>query len=181
MKYISKYLNFIVSYYKLNDIGKLGGIEKKRIETVRRDVLDVMDKIEKTKKNDVNITTAADNQDVVDMMEESGPSSSKKRRMSKKEKPSKTIKINSKASVTLNSEHDSDKENKPPSNASNNNNTRGIEDELFKSIRAIDVASKKENNQDENVEQGNKGIDASEDESDSLECDEEFNQSQYPF
>ena len=49
-KYISRYLNFVVAYYKLNDIGRLGGIEKKRIETVRRDVLAVMDKIEKTRK-----------------------------------------------------------------------------------------------------------------------------------
>ena len=179
-KYVSRYLNFIVTYYKLNDIGRLGGIEKKRIETVRRDVLDVMDRIEKSKKkNDVNVTTTVA-EDVVDIVEENGPSSSKKRKMPKKEKVTKTVKINPKTSVTSNIEHGSDKETESPSNASNNNNARGIEDELFKSIRAIDAPSRRENGQEENIDQENKGIDVSGDESDSLECDEDFTHSQYP-
>ena len=180
-KYVSRYLNFVVTYYKLNDIGRLGGIEKKRIETVRRDVLDVMDRIEKNKKkNDVNVTTTVA-EDAVDMVEESGPSSSKKRKMpTRKEKVTKTVKINPKTSVTSNIEHDSDKETESPSNASNNNNARGIEDELFKSIRAIDAPSRRENGQEENIDQENKGIDVSGDESDSLECDEDFTHSQYP-
>ena len=180
-KYISRYLNFVVAYYKLNDIGRLGGIEKKRIETVRRDVLAVMDKIEKSKKTDVNVTPSAE--DVVDMVEENGPSSNKKRRVTKKEKTSKTVvKISPNNSVALNAdEHDSDKENKAPSNAAaNNNNARGIENELFKSIRAIDASSRKENSQDENVEQENKGVDVSGDETDSVECEEDFVHSQYP-
>ena len=179
-KYVSRYLNFIVTYYKLNDIGRLGGIEKKRIETVRRDVLDVMDRIEKSKKkNDVNVTTTVA-EDVVDIVEENGPSSSKKRKMPKKEKVTKTVKINPKTFVTSNIEHGSDKETESPSNASNNNNARGIEDELFKSIRAIDAPSRRENGQEENIDQENKGIDVSGDESDSLECDEDFTHSQYP-
>ena len=179
-KYVSRYLNFIVTYYKLNDIGRLGGIEKKRIETVRRDVLDVMDRIEKSKKkNDVNVTTTVA-EDVVDIVEENGPSSSKKRKMPKKEKVTKTVKINPKTFITSNIEHGSDKETESPSNASNNNNARGIEDELFKSIRAIDAPSRRENGQEENIDQENKGIDVSGDESDSLECDEDFTHSQYP-
>ena len=176
-KYVSKYLNFVVAYYNLCDFGRLGGIEKKRIEMVRRDVLEAMDKLT-TKKSDGSVVDVGttENRDVVDApVEEGGPPSSKKRKMTKKEKSPRIAK-KSNASVVLDNERDgSDKENKSSSGVV----ARGIEGELFESIRAIDAPSKK--GDDEGVEQENKGIDVSEDESDSAECDDhDFAHSQYP-
>ena len=175
-KYVSRYLNYIVGYYNLCDYGRLGGIEKKRIETVRRDILDAVMKT--IKKPDGNAAAgSAENRDVVDMprLEEVGPSSAKKRKVTKKEKIPKTVKT-ANASVVLDNEQDvSDKENRSPTNAG----VRAIENELLNSIKAIDVPSKKKDDEDD-VEQENKNVDDSEDESDSAECDDDLAYSQYP-
>ena len=76
----------------------------------------------------------------------------------------------------LDNEQDvSDKENRTPTNAA----VRVIESELLNSIKAIDVPSKKKDDEDD-VEQENKSVDVSEDESDSAECDDDLAYSQYP-
>jgi hypothetical protein len=52
-KFISKYLNFAIRYYKLNDIGMSDGIQKKRIESIRREVMEAVGKVadQKNKKS----------------------------------------------------------------------------------------------------------------------------------
>ena len=179
-KYVSRYLNFIISYYKLNEIGMVGGLQKKRIETVRRDVLDAMDKLEKVKKDDDKIDKANENQDNQNTVEETtGPSSSKKRKIaSKKEKVPKPMKASSKSSIMVmdvdNSDHDSDKENKPPNNSASEDKTaNGVANEIIKSVNAAIAKSTAGDYENENANQNNKDPNASEDETESLGCDEE--------
>ena len=62
-KYVSRYLNFVISFYKLDAAGTIGGLQKKRIETARRDVMEVIGKIgvEANKKKDkANDKTSSD-------------------------------------------------------------------------------------------------------------------------
>ena len=50
-EYVSLYLNFIIRYYKLND-SMSDGLQKKRVENMRRDVLEATGKVKEKRKNE---------------------------------------------------------------------------------------------------------------------------------
>ena len=65
-------------FYKLTEVGMTGGLQKKRIETIRRDVMQAVELIEKDRKKAT--TKIAGDEINEDSSVEDGPSSSKKRR-----------------------------------------------------------------------------------------------------
>jgi uncharacterized protein YdaU (DUF1376 family) len=111
-KYVSKYLNFIIPFYKLNDVGMSDGVQKKRIESMRRDVMEATGKVaEKAEKNKKSTNKSnemeEDQEEISDDVENDGPSSTKKRKTSKKETTATKSHKASKKSVRIDvdSEH----------------------------------------------------------------------------
>ena len=78
-RYVSKYLNFIVRFYKLSESGMSDGLEKKRIEMIRRDVLQAMDEFEKDKKKAGNKIVDDEIHDDSSVEEANAPSTSTKK------------------------------------------------------------------------------------------------------
>ena len=127
-KYVSRYLNFIVRFYQLTDAGMSGGLEKKRVEMMRRDVLQAIDEFEKKDKKKAVSNKIADDSEIRDdssSMEETPSTSTtttttKKRKMvNTKSNGARSAKIANKkdAPLVIDEDHDdSDKENVPPPN-----------------------------------------------------------------
>lgn len=159
-KFVSKYLNFIIRYYRLNDVGMSDGVQKKRIESMRRDVLDAMGKFfEKSKKEDKKEkNNSANQEDGSDMEDESGPS--KKRKIAKN-----PIKLSKTKTVALDDEmndecdYDSDKENKSP-NPNVDGEVQKIEDEIAKSVKKMVQCNEKDQNADQDDEGKDSGSDS---------------------
>ena len=92
-KFISKYLNFAIRYYKLNDILMSDGIQKKRIDLARREVLEAVGKVsdQKKQKNSTKPNEIEeDREEFGDDGENDAPSSSKKRKTSSKKETTST-------------------------------------------------------------------------------------------
>ena len=146
-RYLSKYLNFIVRFYKLNEAGMSGGLEKKRIEMVRRDVLQAMDEIEKDKKKAGNKIVGDEIHDDSSVEEANAPSTStKKRKMNKKDdgaRPAKTV--SKKDALVIDEDHESDKENVPPNVSSYIE--QDVEQEIFDSVKDVVSETTKENDE----------------------------------
>ena len=145
-KYVSKYLNFIVRFYKLSQSGMSGdGLEKKRIEMIRRDVLQAMDGFEKDKKKAGNKIVGDEIHDDSSVEEANAPSTStKKRKMNKKDdgaRPAKTV--SKKDALVIDEDHESDKENVPPNVSSYIE--QDVEQEIFDSVKDAVSETTKEN------------------------------------
>ena len=138
-RYLSKYLNFVVRFYKLNDVGMSGGLQKKRMETIRRDVMQAVELIEKDKKKPNAKTTANENNDDSSVDDaNNGPSTSKRRKVNTKDngaKPSKVV-SSKKDSVVIDDDRDSDKENTPPNDATSCVD-ENVEHEILDSVKSI--------------------------------------------
>jgi hypothetical protein len=163
-KYVSKYLNYIIQFYKMNDIGMSDGVQKRRIESMRRDVMDAVGKVldEKNKKNDKKVKDdEGEHQDGTGEVEEPGPSG-RKRKMTKKDnssnKPSKINKISP--------ENDS-------TNDDNKNDVEDIdlvvrkaEDEMVKSMKQIvesNIFIKVDDEKKNDVDEKNSGSETDDD------------------
>ena len=138
-RYLSKYLNFVVRFYKLDDVGMSGGLQKKRMETIRRDVMQAVELIEKDKKKPNAKTTANENNDDSSVDDaNNGPSTSKRRRVNTKDNGAKPSKGSpgKKDSVVIDDDHDSDKENIPP-NDTTSCIDENAEHEILDSVKSI--------------------------------------------
>ena len=135
-RYVSSYLNFVVQYYKLNEVEMSGGIQKRRIEGIRLDVLQAIEIIKKDNKKPMSKCAVADKSEEGNSVEDaSKPSNSRKRKMPKKGDETKVKTSNKKINVDGG---DSDKENEPP-NADNNSDDieMGVKKEILGCIKKI--------------------------------------------
>ena len=154
-RYLSKYLNFVVRFYKLTEVGMTGGLQKKRIETIRRDVMQAVELIEKDRKK---ATTKIAGEEINEGTSvEDGLSSSKKRKVSKNDNGTKPVKVASKKdSLVIDDDCDSDKEN-TPSNDATSYIEMDVDQEILDSVKNIVPDVKKD---DEQVKNNNNNIDS---------------------
>ena len=162
-KYVSRYLNFIVRFYQLTDAGMSGGLEKKRVEMMRRDVLQAIDEFEKKDKKKAVSNKIVDSEirDDSSSMEETPSTSttttSKKRKVvNTKNNGAKPAKIANKkdAPLVIDEDHDdSDKENVPPPNVCSYIE-QDVEQDILDSVKnAADFETTKVN--DKQMKNGN--------------------------
>ena len=147
-RYLSKYLNFVVRFYKLTEVGMTGGLQKKRIETIRRDVMQAVELIEKDRKK---ATTKIDGEKINEGTSvEDGLSSSKKRKVSKNDNGTKPVKVASKKdSLVIDDDCDSDKEN-TPSNDATSYIEMDVDQEILDSVKNIVPDAKEDGEQVKN-------------------------------
>ena len=154
-RYLSKYLNFVVRFYKLTEVGMTGGLQKKRIETIRRDVMQAVELIEKDKKKLVTKMIAGVEINEGGSGVEDGPSSSKKRKvMSKNDNETRRQPVvrsaSKKGSLVIDDDHDSDKENTPPGDATSSYIEKDVDQEILNSVKDIVPDAKEDDEQMKN-------------------------------
>ena len=151
-EYVSKYLKFVQQHYKLNEVGLLGGVEKKRVETTRRDVMQVMDVFEKEKKKADGKNGQKENQDSSGVNDVNEASPSKKRKANdKKRESAKTAKpIEKKNKAESVDGRDSDKENEAPNDndecCDEENEDEVVENTQMGDSRAVENDNQHKNN-----------------------------------
>ena len=159
-KYVSRYLNFIVRFYQLTDAGMSGGLEKKRVEMMRRDVLQAIDEFEKKDKKKAVSNKIVDSEirDDSSSMEETPSTSTttkKRKMMNKKDDGARPAKIASKKDAhVIDEDHESDKKNVPPNVSSYIE--QDVEQEIFDSVKSAVSETRKEN--DEQMKNDNNSI-----------------------
>ena len=108
------------------------------METIRRDVMQAVELIEKDKKKPNAKTTGNENNDDSSVDDVNGPSTSKRRKVNTKDNGAKPSKVapSKKDSVVIDDDRDSDKENTPPNDATSCVD-ENVEHEILDSVKSI--------------------------------------------